>query len=317
MFTNCERVPLVIPSVRGGSEASRHHGAGPLAYHRAMPKTAARALLALALLAVALPGCMTRTVTKKAYESREITVFLRGREKGGKPIGRGYQHPTTIGPARLVNILASINVRTGDATAEEQSSAFATDILHPTAKALAEALAKADPSQQLAVVIVRKASRLGLLNRKYLTSFVAYVQNDFLYVFLSRIDHQLPKQGKKQNPEDYPLPKIGDDVMAFRTVTGLEFERAGPKGVAARWRDPVWTRSSHLTRSGTGQFDRRSILMESEELEARPAIGPEASGSLSPETLRALADLEEQRRSGAITESQYRRQREEILEPSP
>jgi hypothetical protein len=261
---------------------------------------------------------MTRTVTEKAFESREVTIYLRGEKKGSKPIGRGYQHPSTVAPARLANILASVTIRTSDDKATEQSSAMATDIIQPTARALAKALTKADPSQQLAVVAVRKASRLGLLNRKYVTSFVAYVKNDFLYLFFSRVNWRLPKQGRQQEAADLPLPKVGDEVMKFRTVTGLEFERAGPKGIAVRWRDPIWARAGHLTRSGTGQIERRTILMESDDpTAARPPIGPEASGSLSPEALRALADLEEQRRNGEITEGQYRRRREEIIGTEP
>ncbi|MBW2274206.1 MAG: hypothetical protein JRG96_13115 [Deltaproteobacteria bacterium] len=283
-----------------------------------MPSAYTRIALALTLVALALPGCITRTVTETAFESRDITIHLRGKQKGSKPVDRGYQHPSTLSPARLANILAAVSVRTSDDKGVEQSSAIATSTIKPTAKALSEALGKANSSQELAVVVVRKASKLGLFNRKFVTSFVAYVKNDFLYLYFSRVDWQLPKQGKKQTAEDLPLPKIGDEIMAFRTVTGLDFERAGPKGVAARWRDPVWTRASHLTRGGSGQFERRTILMESEDpAAARDPIGPGASGSLSPETLRALADLEEQRRSGEITESQYRRRREEILGTTP
>ena len=49
--------------------------------------------------------------------------------------------------------------------------------------------------------------------------------------------------------------------------------------------------------------------------EAGPEPAPEARiGDLSPEQLRALADLEEQRRDGAVTESDYRAQRARILQ---
>ena len=157
-----------------------------------------RVLIVLILIALALPACVTRTVTEKAFESRDITIYLRGEKKGGKPIPRGYQHPSAISQARLANILAGITVRTSEDKVTEQSSAMATSIIVPTAKALAEAFTKADPSQQLAVVVVRKASKFGLFNRKYVTSFVTYVKNDFLYLYFSRIDFLLPKQGKKQ-----------------------------------------------------------------------------------------------------------------------
>jgi hypothetical protein len=45
------------------------------------------------------------------------------------------------------------------------------------------------------------------------------------------------------------------------------------------------------------------------EFKPKPAVDE----SLTPEQLRALADLEEQRRSGALTETEYTTRRNEIL----
>jgi len=52
--------------------------------------------------------------------------------------------------------------------------------------------------------------------------------------------------------------------------------------------------------------------MESSERIA-PLSGEDLEG-LSVEALRSLADLEEDRRQGRITETEYRRAREQILE---
>jgi len=62
---------------------------------------------------------------------------------------------------------------------------------------------------------------------------------------------------------------------------------------------------------------RKTILMESPPEEwstGEPAVEA-LPDNLSPEQLRALADLEEQRQQGSITEAEYREQRKKMLEP--
>jgi hypothetical protein len=63
-----------------------------------------------------------------------------------------------------------------------------------------------------------------------------------------------------------------------------------------------------------GKVNRRTVLME-EEVPAEPdaAVSPEAMPS-DPEALRALADLEESRSKGELTEAEYLRRKRAILE---
>ena len=59
---------------------------------------------------------------------------------------------------------------------------------------------------------------------------------------------------------------------------------------------------------------QRTILMDSpippEEADDEPQL---PSSRLSPEPLRALADLEEERRAGKLTEAEYEHRREALL----
>jgi len=80
-----------------------------------------------------------------------------------------------------------------------------------------------------------------------------------------------------------------------------------------RWRDPYFSQNRRpITTKGVRT---RTILMESEvptdELGA--SLPAKLSDNLSPETLRALADLEEERRAGKLNETQYRMRRDDIL----
>ncbi|MGH3113173.1 MAG: hypothetical protein ACRDOP_06880, partial [Gaiellaceae bacterium] len=62
-----------------------------------------------------------------------------------------------------------------------------------------------------------------------------------------------------------------------------------------------------------GKVLRTTILMESEE-EAPPAPRP-VLPELTPEQLRALADLEEARTEGKVSEAEYAAERNRILAP--
>jgi hypothetical protein len=84
------------------------------------------------------------------------------------------------------------------------------------------------------------------------------------------------------------------------------------QGVAVNWRDPVFARPTRTKVLPSGKVVRKTILLESDEEEPMPpegsAVGAEdASGADRPlaRALRALADLEEARRDGEITEAEY------------
>jgi hypothetical protein len=67
----------------------------------------------------------------------------------------------------------------------------------------------------------------------------------------------------------------------------------------------------------TGEVVRKTILMESpveEWAKEEPSDAP-LPPDLSPDQLRALADLEEARQRGQITEAEYRARRRKILNP--
>src|SRR5262249_60419523 len=87
-------------------------------------------------------------------------------------------------------------------------------------------------------------------------------------------------------------------------------------------RGACWVRESACAWRAGGEVVARPILMEApSDSEAKPP-GPAPPEELSPEALRALADLEETRRRGDLTENEYQTRRKAILsgqlpEPSP
>jgi hypothetical protein len=125
---------------------------------------------------------------------------------------------------------------------------------------------------------------------------------------MSRHDWEIPKTRDERIPE----PRIGDSPQRFKLYAGTAMSLVSDQGLAIDWRDPVFAKESLTHVLPSGEVERREILMESPaEVQDDPSLRlPE---NLSPEQLRGLADLEEARRAGRITETEYRVRRRAIL----
>ncbi|MGH0035877.1 MAG: hypothetical protein ACQGVK_12695 [Myxococcota bacterium] len=284
----------------------------PRAERRRAPGARTRWLL-LGLLAatIALPGCITRTVDTRIKDTNTIRVFLRKQVRNGKPIERDFAHPKTIAAERLAHILALIDIKTGDAAVEERRSAIATSLLEPIATALSEALAQADSTQQIGVMAIERKRRLGVFTRKFLTTFIAFAKGDDLFLDFTRIEWEIPK-----NREDrLPKPELGSQVMEFQVAGSVHMQRTTRQTLAVDWSNPLFARPLGM-QSDRGEVRRRTVLMETPGLPADASDDPgDMPAGLTPEALRALADLEEARRQGEITESEYDDLREALLAP--
>jgi hypothetical protein len=287
----------------------------PASSSRSSPTTrggrSARILLGL-VLALATSACGPRYARVTIQDSGGLIVQLRAERQGDETVDRGFAHPATVSRARITNILSRIEVRKESGKESEKEAArepaIPAEFLYDLGDLVSAALGKANPSQEVVVRAVRKARRLGIFTEKFLTSFVAYVLGDDLYVHLSRVDDSLPKDSEDTIPEPWP----NREVMPFKVLPSDGIVPVGAQAVSVAWRDPLF-RAPGQVRVGTGgKILRRQILLEDPE-EPPETTTPDISGHLSPETLRALADLEELRRHGAISEAAYQERRRSIL----
>jgi hypothetical protein len=266
-----------------------------------------------AVLLLASLGCGTRYARVPVHADDLTQVALRAELRDGKPVPRGFAHPATISGVRLSHVLAQIDVRVGagDDGASERRPAIHTDLVYPLGELLSAALAKADPDQEVVVQALRKERRLGLFTQSYATSFVAWVAADgLLYLSLSRLDWPVPKGEEDQARE----PVAGREVMAFRALASEGVDPVAHQTVAVHWRDDRFRRPTSVRVGPGGKVSRRTVLMEEEAPPgAEPATSPQALPS-DPEKLRALADLEESRSKGEITEAEYLRRKRQLLE---
>lgn len=283
-----------------------------------LPKRGAAALLVVALAVPPLAGCGARVLRETVRETPRTRVLLRSVTEGGEPRDRGFDHPAIISPVRLTHILSRVDVLVGDGEDAERRPALEVEELFEVAEGLSEALARATPAQEVVVLTTHRKRTLGVFTHDYLTSFAAYVKDDLLHLHFGHVGFELPRDTGVRATR-WPEPEAGVVQMKFRVVASEGMDAVGPQSLAIAWRDPVFRRASAVRVTPTGRVLRRTILMEeplpAEEQPAAPEP-PELSG-LAPETLRQLADLEEARRAGRISEAAYQTRRREILAADP
>jgi hypothetical protein len=273
-------------------------------------RAGARVVL-LAFVAVTLGGCATRTIRTPVSDANGIEVLLRHEEKGGKPIDQGFAQPVTIAPVRLTNILARIEVRKEDE--KERKPAIPTDLLYGIGEGVSRALAKADSSQVVVVLATQRKRNLGVFTQEFLTSLLFWVREDQVFVKIGSLDVPLTKDPKDGIPEPAMEAVIGKNRAV--PSDGISVENA--QLVSASWRDPIFKDTSVISIRAGGKVVRRTVLMDSGEEAAIPEEPTEGAAvppqGLSSDALRALADLEDERRRGEVTESEYQSRRREIL----
>ena len=282
-----------------------------------VPSARSAAFSALILLLAA--GCITRPVREDVFREGTVDVFLRSDKRGFKILDKSYEHPVTISPVRTAHILSRMDLRTGSKASkkgEQRVPAIPTELLLPIAEGVAQALAQADENQEVVVMAIRRFKRLHVFERKYLTSFVAYARDDRLYLHLARSEFDLSELPQHRQ-DKIPEPRIGEHPMKFRIYSGDAIIPVDTQSVAVEWRDPVFKRPSRTTIRPTGEVVRKTILLESPPEQWVEDVPADASilDELSPDQMRALADLEERRRRGRVTEGAYKSERKKILAP--
>lgn len=268
----------------------------------------------VALIAL-VGGCATRSVRSPIIDRMGVQVDLVRQVKGFTTQPLGYDHPTIISVVRMAHILNAVEIETREkGKGAIRQPAFHPEIVEETAKAISEALAEAGPDQEVGVKIIRKEMRFGVFHKKFLTSFLVHVSEDHLYLSLHRIEWFV----SRRNEDSLPEPRRDTHPMNFRVVSGEHLYYAGPQALEIDWQNPVFQTAYRLPGSSRGEKRRREVIDESpvprsEREETSNRENRVAIDELSPDQLRALADLEDDRREGRITETAYQRAKRQLL----
>ncbi len=253
---------------------------------------------------------MKRNVREVVWDDGHSKILLRSQKKGGTTIARGFDHPVTIAPVRITHILSRIDMRREEGRREP---AIPTDLLYPLGDEIKKALALASPDQEVVVQAIRRGKRMGIFDRWYLTNLLLFVKNDLLYIQVSRIDWEIPPRRVDRLPEAH----AGEYPQAHRLVPDEAMTLADHQTLAIDWKAPIFKKPTRTRMTALGKVLRREILMESLEDDTFFEPTPSITDQLTPEQLRALADLEEARRDGKVTEADYTARKGQILRGEP
>ncbi|MGI9432431.1 MAG: hypothetical protein ACR2PQ_09470 [Myxococcota bacterium] len=276
------------------------------------PSRTRLATLAIPILLLLLTtvACGPRYQRVRVFEHRNLSVLLRAEVRDGDTVPRNFSHPATVSSVRLAHVLSRLDVRMGgEEDSKKRQAAFPTALLYTVGEQVALAFEQADPSQEVAVTAVRSEKRLGLFTAKYVTSFVTWMQGDDLYVHLSRVEWPVPKGDE----DDIPEPWVHRRAQDFKVLAAEGVIPVAEQTVAVDWRNPIFRKPTHLRIGAGGKLLRRQILLEAPAEEEEVEEVPLVPADLSSETLRALADLQDQRQRGEISETRYHQVRRDLL----
>lgn len=263
--------------------------------------------LRIACCALAL-ACGARYERVPLVDTPDLSVTLRSEKRDGALLARGFLHPTAISATRATSILARIEVRESGRDADERRPAIPSELAPTLGAALADALGRADPTQEIALRAQRRERRLAVFTRRFTTSFVAFVDpENRLQIHLVDADRELPPGEDSALPE----PIAGRGGQAIKVLPGPHVESLGERAVAVDWRADAFREPVRGDEVGRR---RTTILMESADTR-RTAPAPPEDGPIpdDPDVLRDLADLEAGRRAGTLSETEYQRRRAELL----
>ena len=213
----------------------------------------------------ALLACFgARTVRTTVFDEGGVRVLLRHEKRAEG--GGSFSHPAIISPVRLARILANIDVEERGGEKGERRHVIPTALVYTLGEGLSAALAEAAPHQEVVAMAVETRRRFGIFTADYLTSFIAWVDGEELWIRLGEVDRALSSEPGVRPPE--PSRDEANRRYRVRPASGLRAMRAvGRQAVAVSWRDEYFGTSGALRIDSRGRLKRRTILLDSGEEE--------------------------------------------------
>jgi hypothetical protein len=278
--------------------------------HRSRRRISTPLSILAALTALGTTSCITREIAESVYDRERVEVILVEHKRGFSVIEREFSHPARISEQRIAHILGALEIRGREEELAGVRYVFEPEQLPAVASALAFGLGRANANQSVAIRLTAKVVQHAVFDRRHITSFIAYVYDDLLYVHVSRVDWKVPDLAKKTDP---PMPRVDEHPMKFKVIPGKGMYAEGVYAVSVDWKSPLF--SQPMRRASADGKGERTILLEDVRTEPlRPGVPGDTLSNLTAEELRELADLEEARQNGSLTEGHYRRARQKILD---
>lgn len=259
--------------------------------HGSRPRFLSLFVLAAALSACAGAGTMRDADRAHVYRSGEDFVRLDPVEPGAPP----NAHPIVLSVAQVRDLLTPLKVSHADSIGK--ASVFTNDELDRLVPPLVSALSRAHTDQDVTFAVTSYRGILGKLSPKSITTGRLFASGDTINLIFGVM--QLRLESEKVEPATVVPPTIAPGTRSRKIDT-------------TAWKlDPI----------GGYFHDRRSDWVVFD----RAALGPAAAPVLptkdgttpdgrAQEVEKRLEVLDKLRKTGAITEEEYRERRRAILD---
>lgn len=255
-------------------------------------------------------ACGPKLIRETVYDEAGVHVELRRSSGGESTLPGRHTQAVSIADVRIAHILASLTHTDGSG---RRRATIRTEHVYPAAEGIGRALVQAQVGDEIAVATFPVDRRLRIFNDARVTTFRTWFDGDELVLEFFGIEDDLDKRA--QGRSGYQIPVTAPSWKPGFTLVAVHAQRlVGPRTIRIDWRNPSYGRAINL-RFRDGSPRRRTILMEAEP-ESRAAVAepPTLDGPLADAQLRALDQLQAARRSGLLTEPEYRRRRRLVIE---
>jgi hypothetical protein len=269
--------------------------------------------IAAGLLALVCTACGPKLARQTVFTNERVSVELRETLRDGEVARRGYSHPAHIADVRLAHILASLShQRSGG----ELESTVRSLHVYDLAEGMARAFDQATPDQEVVAAAFARDRNLGIFTVERVTALRAHLEGDQLVLEFFAVEEELGEERHERGAERFEIPaELPAEQPRFRLIPGQAQTPRGARGLAIAWRDDYYRQPVNL-RFDDGRVRRRTTLLEAppEAVEGLPPPPSVERSQLSDAQLRALDRLEGARRSGYVSEAEFRRRQRLILE---
>ncbi len=274
-----------------------------------------RLALVLILLCLTNTGCLSGRWVRNKIDSPDNTeIYLEHREAEGKTVPQGYRHPFTIEPRDLARLLAALTYKeTGLFAKKEPQPVFSPAELSGLVPTLAGALADAKPDERTSFVSHNWGGGIIFSTRQLTCGTLFADHNGLLNIAFSTINEE-------HYPTDYAQMgrerRVRDPTVithSSRPLIPHAWHRLHPRADSEEGVFPLWCLIDTGSALATLSKER---LPESEPPSEDQAASAPPTEKKAPEAglkekLQLLKNLLEE---GLITEEEYKKKKEELLQ---
>ncbi|MDP8221884.1 MAG: SHOCT domain-containing protein [Candidatus Lernaella stagnicola] len=275
----------------------------------------------LIVLVFSLAACATKIRRTEVYKHRSDYVRLAYFEHKGEIQKLGYDHPREMTVEQVDAVLAAVVLEEKTLFKWTNSGGvFSAEHRQNLAPHLAKALAEANPDQWVEFAATGHQAYLSIFKKLVLIDGVCWIEGNKLHLVLRNVDYEVINRDQEPRRGD-PREHFLFNARRLRVNPEAGFDKPpvvpGDKRLDEARRNWLVFDLARFFEPQTGDTVIKERLPEVKQGPAGEEIRPDKPKIRPDDTKTAaerLAELKELYEKGLITEEEYNRKRNEILE---